>query len=43
MDVTTVQWDEKGGMKKNFKIMAIIVPQLRADQNSNTGIVHGTV
>jgi len=43
MDITTLQWDTKGGMQKNFKVMAIMVPQLRADINSNTGIVHGTV
>jgi uncharacterized linocin/CFP29 family protein len=42
MDVTTVQWETKGGMELNFKVMAILVPQLRADFNSNTGIVHGT-
>ena len=42
MDVTTVQWESKGGMELNFKVMAIMVPQLRADFNSNTGIVHGT-
>lgn len=42
MDVTTVQWETKGGMELNFKVMAIMVPQLRADFNSNTGIVHGT-
>jgi len=42
MDITTVQWESKGGMQLNFKVMAILVPQLRADQNSNTGIVHGT-
>lgn len=43
MDITTLQWDTKGGMQKNFKVMAIMVPQLRADFNGNTGIVHGTV
>ena len=42
MDITTVQWESKGGMQLNFKVMAILVPQLRADQNGNTGIVHGT-
>lgn len=42
MDMTTVQWETQGGMLINFKVMAILVPQLRADQNSNTGIVHGT-
>jgi len=43
MDITTVQWDTKGGMQKNFKVMGIMVPQLRADFNSNTGIVYGSV
>jgi uncharacterized linocin/CFP29 family protein len=43
MDITTVQWETKGGFQLNFKVMAIMVPQLRADQNGNTGIVHGTV
>ena len=43
MDINTVQWESKGGMQLNFKVMAIMVPQLRADQNSNTGIVHGSV
>lgn len=43
MDITTVQWETQGGMQINFKVMAILVPQLRADFNGNTGIVHGTV
>ncbi len=42
MGMTTVQWPEQGGMRQNFKVMTIMVPQLRADQNGNTGIVHGT-
>jgi len=42
MDITTVQWESHGGMQLNFKVMAILVPQLRADQNGNTGIVHGS-
>lgn len=41
MDVTTVQWETDGGMRLHFKVMAILVPQLRADHNGNTGIVHG--
>jgi len=43
MDITTVQWETQGGMRLNFKVMAIMVPQLRADFNGNTGIVHGSV
>jgi len=42
MDITTVQWESQGGMRLNFKVMAIQVPQLRADYNGNCGIVHGT-
>jgi len=43
MDITTVQWESNGGMQLNYKVMAIMVPQLRADSNGNTGIVHGSV
>jgi len=42
MDMTTVQWDTQGGLQQNFKVMSIMVPQTRADQNGNTGIVHGS-
>lgn len=42
LDLTTVQWEEEGGMDINFKVMAIMVPQLRSDHNLNTGIVHAT-
>lgn len=42
MDITTVQWESKGGMQLNFKVMAILVPQIRGDYNDATGIVHGT-
>lgn len=42
MDFTTIQWDTKGGLQRNFKVMAIMVPQLRADFNGQTGIIHGT-
>lgn len=40
MDITTLQWETLGGMKQHFKVMAIMVPQLRADINGNSGIVH---
>jgi hypothetical protein len=42
LPITTVQWDTDGGMKVNFKVMTITVPQLRADQNDRTGLVHAT-
>ena len=40
LPVTTVEWEEKGGMVTNFKVMTINVPQLRADYNGNMGICH---
>lgn len=43
MDITTVQWETHGGMELHFKVMCILVPQLRSDSNGNTGIVHGSV
>lgn len=42
MDMTVLQWPEKAGLKQNFKVMTIQVPQLRADQLSQTGIMHGS-
>lgn len=42
MDIVTLQWETDGGMMVNFKVMCIMVPQLRADINGKTGIVHGT-
>lgn len=43
MDLTTVQWESKGGMQLNFKVMAIWVPQLRSDYEGQCGIAHGTI
>ena len=40
MDITTVQWEAVGGMRLNFKVMCIQVPQLRADFYGNCGIMH---
>ncbi len=42
MELTTVQWETNGGMKVNFKVMAIMVPQLRSDFTAQSGIVHGS-
>ncbi len=43
LPMTTMQWPTMGGMEVNFKVMAIMVPQLRSDYNNATGIVHGTI
>ena len=40
MGFTTVQWESMGGMRRNFKVMTIQVPQLRADFYGKTGILH---
>ena len=42
MDITTIQWESMGGMRVNFKVMTIQVPQLRADFSGNCGILHAT-
>lgn len=41
MDVTTLQWETEGGMRLHFKVMAIMVPQIRQDIEDQTGLVHG--
>jgi hypothetical protein len=42
MDITTMQWESVGGMRVNFKVMAIQVPDLRSDFNGRCGILHAT-
>jgi hypothetical protein len=39
MDVTTMQWETNGGLTLNMMVMAIMVPQVRADQDNQTGIL----
>lgn len=43
MPVRVIQWPSHGGMRLNFKVMAIMVPQVRADYSGNSGIHHGQV
>lgn len=43
MELVTLQWPTDGGMNINFKVMAILVPQIRTDANGRTGLVHGNV
>jgi hypothetical protein len=42
MEIQTLQWDSMGGMRKNFKVMGIQVPQIRSDFDGNIGLLHGT-
>jgi hypothetical protein len=41
MGVQNVQWSTEGNFINKYKVMTIQVPQIRADQNGRTGIVHG--
>ena len=43
MEMTTVEWDQQGGMILNYKVMAIKVPNLRSDQNDRCGVAHYTL
>ncbi len=49
MEITTVRWDTVGTMMKNFRVMAIQVPNIRSQfigtsqTSSKAGIVHATV
>jgi uncharacterized linocin/CFP29 family protein len=37
---TMVEWETKGGFEFNFKIIAIMLPRVRASGNLKSGIVH---
>ena len=41
LSLTTVRWETEGGMQLNYKVMAMMIPQLRADFDGNCGIAHG--
>lgn len=38
-----LQWKTEGGILTNYKVMAIMVPRMKADSESQTGILHGTI
>lgn len=40
MDITTVQWPEIGGLKQNWKVMAIQLPLIKYDYNGVAPILH---
>lgn len=42
MGITTVMWPSQGGLRTNFKVMAIQLPLLKAPYNGVAGIIHGT-
>jgi uncharacterized linocin/CFP29 family protein len=40
MEPTNVEWQTEGGMIFHFKVMTIMVPQIRQDQDHRSGIIH---
>ena len=42
MEITTLNWESHGGLKKNWKVMTIQAPQLKADYNGKCGLLHAT-
>lgn len=38
--VKPVQWESDGGFRVNFKVLTIMVPQMRADSSNRCGIIH---
>lgn len=43
MGISNVEWKSEGNFMTNYKVMRIDVPQVRADQDGNSGIVHASV
>jgi len=37
-----LEWTSHGGMEFEYKVMSIMVPQIRADADGNIGLVHGS-
>ena len=38
LPIQTVEWQEGGGFTTNYKVLAIMVPQIRSDQAGNCGV-----
>lgn len=38
--VSTVQWQVQGGLQQRFKVMSVMVPRVKSDYDSRSGIVH---
>lgn len=39
-DITTVEWDEMGGLVSNFKIMAALAPRVKSSAIGENGVAH---
>lgn len=42
-DITTVQWENMGGLIERFKVMAAMAPRVKSDAQNQSGVVHFTV
>lgn len=42
LPIQTLQWEIEGGMILLFKVMAIMVPQIRSDYENRCGVLHAT-
>ncbi len=42
LQITTVEWNAEGGLMLHYKVMAIMVPNVRAEQDGKCGIAHWT-
>jgi uncharacterized linocin/CFP29 family protein len=42
MEIQTIQWESLGGMRRHFKVICMLIPQLRPDTGGNSGVAHGT-
>ncbi len=40
MQPTNLEWETQGGMLLNFKVMAIMIPRIKADSEGRSGIIH---
>lgn len=41
-DVQTIEWQSGSGMTSHFKVMAAMAPEVKADADNNSGVVHTT-
>ncbi len=41
MEIQTLQWESMGGLMKHFKVMCLLLPQLRPDTAGYSGVGHG--
>jgi hypothetical protein len=42
MNLSVIQWESRGGLQLNFKVMCIWLPQIFQTQTGQCGILHAT-